>query len=65
MMDPETLSHRVERRLLSVPEQICARATRLAVSVREREISVSFPIASSAIANSTACRHLAMMPVLV
>jgi hypothetical protein len=44
---------------------ICARATRLAASVREREISVSFPIASSVIANSTACRHLAMMPVLV
>ena len=66
MMDPESLSHRVERRLLSVPEQhFRPRHSARRASVREREISVSFPITSSVIANSTACRHLAMMPVLV
>jgi hypothetical protein len=41
------------------------RATRLAASVREREIAVNDPISSSVIANSTACRQLAMMQLLV
>jgi hypothetical protein len=46
-------------------DALCARSTRLAGSVREREITVSFPISSSVIANSTACRHRAMLPLLV
>jgi hypothetical protein len=45
--------------LLSVPEQHPAHAARLAGSIRQREISVSFPISSSVIANSTAFRHSA------
>src|SRR5262249_47715072 len=44
---------------------ICARSTRRAVSLRERAIAVNFSISSSVIANSTACRHLAMLQLLV
>src|ERR1019366_8694392 len=50
------------RRALS---SICARSTRLAASVREREMSISRSISSSFIANSTACLHLAMIQLLV
>src|SRR6478609_9746239 len=44
---------------------ICARDTRLAGSVRDRERAVNLSISSQVIANPTARRHPAMMPLLV
>src|SRR6516162_7698769 len=44
---------------------IAARDTRLAGSLRDRERAVNVSISSSVIANSTACRHVAMIPILV
>ena len=42
-----------------------ARSTRLAGSVREREIVINAAISSSLSANSIACRHPAMTSILV
>jgi hypothetical protein len=39
--------------------------TRLAASVREREMAINLPISSSVIANSTACRQVAIISLLV
>src|SRR5258707_14691217 len=44
---------------------MCARDTRLAGSVRDRERAVNLSTSSSVIANSTTRRHPAMMPLLV
>ncbi|WP_210250797.1 hypothetical protein, partial [Bradyrhizobium hipponense] len=44
---------------------IAARDTRRAGSVLDRERAVNVSISSSVIANSTACRHPAMMKLLV
>jgi hypothetical protein len=44
---------------------IRARSTRLAASVREREMAVNLAISSSVIAKSTECRHPAMMQLLI
>jgi hypothetical protein len=57
MMNTELSSDEEQRRVAPYASSICARPIRLAGSVREREITVSFPISSSFIANSTACRH--------
>ena len=65
MMNPKSLPHRKERRLLAIGQQHRARDTRLAGSVLDRERAVNLSISSSVIANSTARRHLAMMPLLV
>ncbi len=66
MMNPQPSTHREERRCLTIAlDDICARATRLARSVREREIAPNCPTSSSFIASSIACRHPAMMPLLV
>src|ERR1700730_5455316 len=62
MMDAQSLPHRKERGILPV---ICARSTRRAASLRERAMAANVPISSSLIPNSTACRHLAMMSLLV
>jgi len=64
-MGAKSLCHGKERRLLAVASSIAARDTRLAGSVRDRERAVNVSISSSVIATSTACRHLAMMKLLV
>ena len=51
--------------LVAMSNSICARDTRLAGSVRDRERAVNLSISSFVIANSTARRHPAMMPLLV
>lgn len=48
-----------------IRQRICARDTRFASSVRDRESVVKVAISSSLIANSTARRHPAMMQFLV
>src|ERR1700740_2146788 len=44
---------------------LCARCTRLAGSVRDREMGTRRPTSSSVITTSSACRHVAMLPFLV
>jgi hypothetical protein len=65
LMITKLSSDQEKTRVLTVGEQHLRRSTRLAGSVREREITFSFPISSSVIANSTACRHCAVLPFLV
>ena len=64
MVYAKFLSHGKKRRLLAIGEQL-ARSTRRAASVLDRERAVSVSISSAVIANSTARRHPAMMPLLV
>jgi hypothetical protein len=65
MMDAKSLPHHKERRILTVAEQHLRPLHPARRLVREREITISRSMSSSFIANSTACRHLAMMPFLV
>jgi hypothetical protein len=65
MMNPKSSAHRAERRISRYASSICARDTRLASSVRDRESVVKVAISSSLIANSTARRHPAMIQFLV
>lgn len=65
MMGTKSLSHRKERRVLAVGKQHRGRDTRLAGSVLDRERTVNASISSSVIASSTACRHPAMVNLLV
>jgi hypothetical protein len=65
MVHSKPFSYGTKRWVFVIGEKHCARDTRLAGSVREREMAVNRPICSSVIANSAACRHPAMMPLLV
>jgi hypothetical protein len=60
MVHTHSLPNRKKRRVLSVAQQLRARSTRLAGSVRQGEIAASAAISSSLSANSIACRHPAM-----
>ena len=59
MMQPQSLTHRKERRVLPVSQQH-SRSTRLAGSVRERAIETSLAKSSSPIDNSIARRRAVM-----
>ena len=67
MMDAQSLPHRKERGIFPVSEQYLRplHPTRRLASLRERAMAANVPISSSVIPNSTACRHLAMMLLLV
>src|SRR6266850_1553178 len=64
MVNPNSLPHRTERRILAIGQQHL-RPRYPAGSVRDRERAVNLSISSSVIANSTARRHPAIMPLLV
>jgi hypothetical protein len=63
MVHPNSLSHRKKGRVFPVASKIRARSTRLAGSVRDREIAAKVATSSSLIANSIACRHPAMTSI--
>jgi hypothetical protein len=65
MVDAKLPSDRTKRLALAVHEQHLRPRTRLAASLREREMAVNLATSSFVIANSTACRQLAMMDLLV
>jgi hypothetical protein len=65
MVDPNSLPHRTERRILAIGQQHLRPRYPARGSVRDRERAVNLSISSSVIANSTARRHPAMMSLLV
>src|SRR5215470_7664774 len=65
VMHANPLPDTKERRCLTVRQRICARSTRRAASLRERAIAANISISSSVSANSTACRHPAILQLLV
>jgi hypothetical protein len=65
MMHPEFFPDRAERWILPVGEQHLCPLHPARPLAREREMPVNRPISSPLIANSTACRHSAITPILV